>query len=446
MQKKSVRLADLNFFIHTFGCQMNESDSEHLAGLLRDSGASKVNRAEEADLILVNTCAVRKKSEEKLFSYLGRLSSLKKKKPVIIGVLGCVAQVYKDRIFDRNRGIDFVVGPGEYHEFLSIVENFSQEKRVFTRQFTEWHEFSSLPLLEEGTPSAYVTIMEGCDNFCSYCIVPFSRGRERSRPSSLILREVKLLAEKGIKEIQLLGQNVNSYKDPESGYGLDYLLDKISEIEKVAWIRFLTSHPWNFDISLINAIERNPKVCRQVHLPLQSGSNAVLQRMKRSYTRESYLELICSLKSRFPEICVSTDIIVGFPGETETDFEDTCRLLRQVKFSTIFSFRYSPRPYSAASRLKDDVPLATKQSRLTTVQSLQKEIQIELNRSFIDRKLKVLGSGKSVKGDGQFSGRSQGNLVVNFQADFNPTGKFVMVRITDAGPYSLRGVAIDIID
>ena len=435
----SCIISGVKFFVRTFGCQMNENDSEHIAGVLASAGAQRVPGPDDADVIIVNTCAVREKSEEKLYSYLGRLSSLKKERRVLIGVAGCVAQVYRDKLFKKKPFVDFVVGPDNYLKLPDIVEKAAAGPCLETGWGRAWQEFAPAETLRENPASPYVTVMEGCDNFCAYCVVPFSRGREKFRPLGRILGEVLDAAGLGAREIQLLGQNVNSYKDPGSGRGFPQLLDEVCAVAGVKWVRFITSHPANFGDDIITAMRRNPKVCRALHLPLQSGSTAILERMNRGYTRDEYLALAGRLKEGLPGVLLSTDIIVGFPGETEEDFELTCDALRRVRFAGVFSFRYSPRPLTAASRIADDVPLPVKRRRLLALQSLQKSIQTEVNASFIGRTMTVLCSGPSPKGGGRLAGRTEGNLVVNFAAPPDLVGQFVSVRITGCGPYSLHG-------
>jgi tRNA-2-methylthio-N6-dimethylallyladenosine synthase len=435
----SDSLKGLKVFVRTFGCQMNENDSEHIAGLLIRAGAGLVDRAEDADIVVVNTCAVREKPEEKLYSYLGRLSSLKRKRTFIIGVVGCVAQVQKAELLRKRPFVDFVVGPDNYLDLPAIVRSAGETPAVMTEWGRDWREIGADATVRESPWSAFVPVMEGCDNFCTYCIVPFSRGREKFRPLPGVLGEVRGAAGSGSLEIQLLGQNVNSYRDPESGLGFAGLLDRVCAIPGVEWVRFITSHPKNFGDDIIRAMIRNPKVCRSLHLPLQSGSSRVLETMNRGYDREDYLALAKRMKDSLPGIQLSTDVIVGFPGEAEEDFEETCGLLREVRFASIFSFRYSPRPLTAAARVPDDVPLEVKRRRLVALQALQKTIQLEANASFVGRDLLVLCTGPSVKGGGRFAGRSEGNLVVNFDSADDPTGRFVTVRITGSGPYSLHG-------
>jgi len=430
----------MKFFVRTFGCQMNENDSEHIGGMLVRAGATRASTAEDADVIIVNTCAVRAKSEEKLSSYLGRLSSLKKKRPVLIGVAGCVAQVRRHDLLKKRPFVDFVIGPDNYLEIPAILERAAAAGPVIeTGRSREWREFGRAETLRESPTSAFVTVMEGCDNFCAYCVVPFSRGREKFRPFESVVREAGDLAAAGYREIQLLGQNVNSYRDPATGCGFADLLDAVAAVPGLAWVRFLTSHPKNFGDDIIGAMARNPKVCRSLHLPIQSGSTDVLERMNRGYSREGYLALIERIRAHVPGILLNTDIIVGFPGETEADFEATCDALRRVRYAGIFSFRYSPRPLTAAARMADDVPLEVKRRRLLVLQGLQKTIQTEINASFVGHELEVLCAGPSPKGAGRMAGRTEGNLVVNFPAPAEAAGRFVTVRITGSGPYSLHG-------
>jgi tRNA-2-methylthio-N6-dimethylallyladenosine synthase len=434
MPEKQVR-----FFIRTFGCQMNESDSERISGMLSRTGAVKAERPEEADLIIVNTCAVREKSEEKLFSYLGRLAQIKRNRNVRIAVVGCVAQLRGWELLEKKAAVDFVLGPDNTAELLSLVIEDAAEKHVSTSWSEEWHETTPGFIQRDSPVSAYVTVMEGCDNFCAYCIVPYTRGREKYRPLRSILEEVHDLARKGYLEVQLLGQNVNSYRDPDSGKPFTELLREVAAMKGIEWIRFLSSHPKNFRPEMAEAMAGISKVCRQLHLPLQSGSNAILKRMKRGYTKEEYLDIVFRLRSLMPGISLSTDIIVGFPGETDQDFEETAEVLRQVRFTGLFSFRYSPRPLTAASRLEDSVPKEVKQRRLAEIQHLQKTIQLEDHSRLVGKTMKVLCLGRGQKTPHLLSGRNEGNEVVNFRSDEDSTGRFVDVLITGFGPFSLLG-------
>jgi len=446
MEKGARNLKNLKFHVHTFGCQMNENDSERIAGILSTAGGKISNSPEESDIIIVNTCAVREKAEEKLYSYLGRLATSKKKKKTTIGVVGCVAQLYGSELLEKKPFIDFVLGPDNYNQISEIIQSNHEEKFTYTSWSRDYNEIPHEMTARESNISAYVTIMEGCNNFCSYCIVPFTRGREKCRPLQKIIQEIQCLADKEYKEILLLGQNVNSYEDPDTKKDFSPLLKEANRAEGIEWIRFITSHPKNFTKNIATVMKDSEKVCHQLHLPVQSGSSSVLKRMNRGYTREEYLEKITFLRSLMPDIRFSTDIIAGFPGETEEEFQETLSILEEVRFSNIFSFRYSPRPFTAASREKDTVPFEEKKRRLIEVQGLQKKIQLELNKSLIGRVLKVLCSGKSKKAPRLYSGRDEGFQVVNFKSKNDVIGCFVDVRITSCGPYSLHGEAFKQLD
>ncbi|MCX6560071.1 MAG: tRNA (N6-isopentenyl adenosine(37)-C2)-methylthiotransferase MiaB [Candidatus Aminicenantes bacterium] len=427
------------FFIRTFGCQMNENDSEKIAGVLAAEGARPAGRAEDADILIINSCAVRAKSEEKMYSYLGRLAQMKARRPLLIGVAGCIAQIEGDRILSRRLGVDFVIGPDEYLKLPEILARTDAGPVVAAEQVAAWQEAPPRLLARQSPISAFVTIMEGCDNFCSYCIVPMARGREKFRPLESIRAEVEDLARRGYREIQFLGQNVNSYRDPDGRADFARLLAEMERIPGPEWIRFLTSHPRSFGPSIIEAMAASPRICRQLHLPIQSGSSSVLARMNRGYSRADYLGLVARLRERLPGLCLSTDIIVGFPGETEEEFLETLAILEEIRFTSIFSFRYSPRPGTAAARGPDDVPLEVKRRRLIEVQTLQKRLQTEFHRSLIGRTLKVLALGPGKKDATAFSGRTEGGQVVNFRAEGDVTGRFLDLEIIGAGPYSLRG-------
>jgi tRNA-2-methylthio-N6-dimethylallyladenosine synthase len=451
-------LTPLAYYIETFGCQMNENDSERIAGVLEAAGARRAESVEESGLVVVNTCAVRGKSEEKLYSYLGRLKALKRKRGLIIAVAGCVAQIHRDSLLSGRPFVDLVVGPDNYHRLPeALAAGFPPAGRPtggggphpsasLTGRSRAWNEDARRAVRPKGPGSAYVTIMEGCDNFCAYCVVPFARGREKFRPLRSILEEVEALARAGYLEIQFLGQNVNVYKDPETGTELPGLLERAAAVPGLEWIRFLTSHPRTFGPEIVRAMARTPKVCHQLHLPLQAGASSVLGRMKRGYGRDEYLGKIRLLRAAMPDIHLSTDIIVGFPGETEEEFRETLSALSEIRFANIFSFRYSPRPFTAAAKLPDDVPLDVKRRRLIEVQALQKAIQAELHRTLVGRTLRVLGTGRSRRDEAVHSGRSEGYQVVNFRAPQEAVGRFVRVRITDCGPFSLRGDALDFED
>jgi tRNA-2-methylthio-N6-dimethylallyladenosine synthase len=430
------------FYIHTFGCQMNENDSEYIAGLLAGMGFRPSDVPDDAGVMIVNTCSVRAKSEDKLYSLLGRLAALKKKNGALLGVVGCSAQLHRAGIRKRSPGVDFIAGPDNYHRLADILKASLENTRLDVGRAALWSEPVPRVYLRTDGLSGLVTVMEGCDNFCSYCVVPFARGREKFRPWGNILAEIRGLAEAGSKEVRLLGQNVNSYRDPETGRDFAALLSEVCRVSGIEWVRFITSHPKSFAPELARVMAVLSPVCRQLHLPLQSGSTSVLQRMNRGYTRREYFDLVTMLRELMPDLSLSTDIIVGFPGETEKDFEETLTALEQARFTNIFSFRYSPRPLTAALKLGDDVPLAVKKRRLIEAQELQKKIQIEINRAAVGRVQKVLCFGRSKKPPRVFSGRNEASQVVNFDAPpsrADCVGRFVSVLITGCGPYSLRG-------
>jgi tRNA-2-methylthio-N6-dimethylallyladenosine synthase len=420
---------------------MNENDSEYIAGLLAGLGLAKSPSPENADILIINTCSVREKSEEKLFSLLGRFVRLKKARGGLLGVVGCSAQLHRAHLLERAPDVDFIVGPDNYPRLAEIVDASQEDHCLALSRSAGWNEPVPRPFLRESPVSAFVTIMEGCDNFCTYCVVPFTRGREKFRPARIILAEVEGLAGAGYKEVQLLGQNVNSYRDPDSGGDFSELLKRVVGVPGVEWVRFITSHPRGFSRDMARTMASLPHVCHQLHLPIQAGSTAVLQRMNRGYTREEYLSLAAFLRELMPDLSLSTDIIVGFPSETEEEFQETLSALEAVRFTNIFSFRYSPRPLTAAAKLPDDVPLAVKKRRLIEVQDLQKSIQIEGNSRLVGMVQKVLCLGESKKPPHVFAGRNEGSQVVNFSAPagMDCIGRFVDVRITGYGPYSLRG-------
>ncbi|MFN4197216.1 MAG: tRNA (N6-isopentenyl adenosine(37)-C2)-methylthiotransferase MiaB [Caldimicrobium sp.] len=433
-------------YIKTFGCQMNENDTEKVFLLLKDEYVP-VNAPEEADLILINTCSVREKPEHKLYSEIGRYKDLKKKKPeVIIGAMGCVAQQEGEKLLEKFPFLDLVLGTQGFYEIRKALEEVKKKRKPVV--LTELKKDFNFPLLISQDSSkkrvkAYLTIMQGCDNFCSYCIVPYVRGREISRPIEDILAEAENLVKvEGVREITLLGQNVNSYgKNEPNNADFVTLLEKLSEIEGLWRIRFTTNHPKDLSDRLIKVIAENPKVCKHIHLPLQAGSNKILKKMNRKYTREEYLEKVKKLRSACPEIAITSDIIVGFPGETEEDFEKTIEMLKLVRFQEIFSFKYSDRPFTAASKFDDKVPDEIKEKRLKKVHEVQALITEEIMQDYMGKEVEVLVEGVSEKDPNKLTGRTTTNLVVNFEAPrADLIGSLVKVKIKEAGKHSLRGI------
>jgi tRNA-2-methylthio-N6-dimethylallyladenosine synthase len=426
----------------TYGCQMNEYDSERVAGLLKNERYDLTDSAEDADLILLNTCAIREKAEDKVYSELGTLKRLKARRPgLLIGVMGCMAQLRQGAIQERAPHVDLVFGSPAIARVGDLVARARTERR---------------PLLETGEGplvkitakpdtgprlKAFVTVMEGCEKHCTFCVVPTTRGRERSHAPEAIVAEVTGLAEQGCREVTLLGQTVNAYgRDLDPPTDLAALLERIDAIAGIARIRFTTSNPYNLTRRLIRAIRDVPKVVEYLHLPLQSGSDRILERMNRGYTRAQYLELIAELQETVPDIALSTDLIVGFPSETEADFARTVEVVEAVRYDNVFAFRYSRRPGTPAAEMPDQVPEPVKAERNTRILEAAGRVGTERSRRLVGRVMEVLVDGASRKDAGQASGRTRCNRVVNFDpAGRELTGEVVHVRIKEALPHSLRG-------
>jgi tRNA-2-methylthio-N6-dimethylallyladenosine synthase len=430
-----------SFHIITFGCQMNEHDSERMAGILQTQGYSVAPCPENADMIILNTCSIREKAEQKFYSELGRLKGLKTANPNMkIAVAGCIAQQEGGDLISRAPYVDMIFGPSDIGRFSTLVEkNLSSQTQVIETAGDPDYQRKQIPTARTDRLKAWVSIMYGCDNYCTYCVVPYLRGRERSRHPDDILQEVSELARAGYKEVSLLGQNVNSYgKGLEGNIGFPALLKRINDISGIERIRFVTSHPRDLSDDLIVAMRDLPKVCESLHLPVQSGSDGMLKAMNRRYTREDYLAKIMKLRQEVPDIALTTDIIVGFPGETEQDFEMTLQLLRAIRYDGIFAFKYSQRPGTAALRLSGHLPDDVKEKRLEQVLTLQKEISGQKNREHIGTKKEILIDGFSKRG-GKLTGRTRGNKAVNVAADASLIGCLATVRIVSAGANSLTG-------
>jgi tRNA-2-methylthio-N6-dimethylallyladenosine synthase len=428
-----------HYYIETMGCQMNEYDSDHLSRILEDSGYLRVSDPEKADFVLLNTCSVRAKAEQKALSRLGRLATLKKKNPrVLLAVAGCVAQQRGVDLLDRFAGLDLVLGPREIGNFRGILaevkEGGTRVAAIDTRG-TPVSFFGGFDYFKHSV-KAFITIMEGCNNFCSYCIVPYVRGRETSRPPQELLDEAKNLVLQGVTEITLLGQNVNSYVYGKTCFS--GLLKSMDELKGLQRIRFTTSHPKDLSPELIQSFARLEKLCPHIHLPFQAGSNRVLKAMKRGYSREKYMELIDALRNARPGIAVTSDVMAGFPGETEEDFELTLDLIRKIEFDNLFSFKYSDREGTPAAKMEGKIPEAQKLARLDRLQELQRKITLKKNRELIGRSLEVLVEGTSKKGQG-LTGRTATNKVVNFINDKRYISKLINVTIKRASFNSLWG-------
>ena len=433
------------FYIETFGCQMNVHDSEKVRGTLVSKGYEEVEAAEDAGFVLYNTCSIRDKAEQKVFSRLANFKKLKARGK-IFGVLGCVAQHKGEEIFEQAPHVSLVCGSASYNALSGLIDRVEAGEKRVTGLDLDTDETFETPLTRRDNPHrAYITIIEGCDKHCAYCVVPFTRGPERSRGSESVLAEARQLASNGHTEIQLLGQNVNSYRDPSSaGWDFAQMLDAVGRVPGIRRVRFTTSHPRDFAAGIVRAIEENPVLCNHVHLPVQSGSSLVLARMERLYNREEYLARIDNLKRARREIALSTDIIVGFPGETEQDFAQTLSLLEEVQYDSVFSFKYSPRANTAAAAFDDPVPEQEKSRRLMTLQEKQRRIQIRKNAQLIGREEEVLVEGWRQKWN-QWIGRTTQNRVLNFSSEAGESdgadlrGSYCRVRVTASGPNSLVG-------
>ena len=435
-------------YIRTFGCQMNEYDSDKMADVLAAAeGFEKTDTIEEADLILFNTCSVREKAQEKVFADLGRLKPLKRAKPgLMIGVGGCVASQEGEEIVRRAPFVDVVFGPQTLHRLPELLAGRRATGRAQVDiSFPEIEKFDHLPPSRVEGASAFVSIMEGCSKYCSFCVVPYTRGEEVSRPFDDVLAEVRDLAGKGVKEITLLGQNVNAYVgEMADGEPADFalLLAHVARIEALERLRYTTSHPLEFSQRLIDAYGKIPKLVSQVHLPVQSGSDRILAAMKRNYTAMEYKSIIRRLRAVRPDVSISSDFIVGFPGETEADFEQTMKLVEDLRFDGSFSFIYSARPGTPAASLADDTPHAAKLARLQRLQKRLQEFSEEYSRAMVGSRQRVLVEGSSRKSAAELAGRTDNNRVVNFPGSSRLVGQFVEVDITKALPHSLRGAVV----
>jgi tRNA-2-methylthio-N6-dimethylallyladenosine synthase len=432
-------------YIKTHGCQMNEYDSAKMADVLAAShGLQLTDREEEADVILVNTCSIREKAQEKVFSQLGRWKQLKRDNPrVVIGVGGCVASQEGQAIIDRAPIVDLVFGPQTLHRLPAMLDHVRSSGRPSVDiSFPEIEKFDNLPEPGAQGPTAFVSVMEGCSKYCSFCVVPYTRGEEVSRPFDDVIAECATLAKKGAREINLLGQNVNAYRGAmHDGTVADLalLIHYVAAIDGIDRIRFTTSHPVEFSQNLVEAFGEVPKLANYVHLPVQSGSDRVLTLMKRGHTVLEYRQKIRRLRELRPDISLSSDFIVGFPGETERDFEDTLKLIRELDFDQSFSFIFSARPGTPAASLPDDVPLEVKKERLQRLQQLVGSQAARISRSMVGGTQRILVEGTSKKDERQLAGRTENNRVVNFDGPPTLIGSFVDVVITEALSHSLRG-------
>nr|WP_127015976.1 tRNA (N6-isopentenyl adenosine(37)-C2)-methylthiotransferase MiaB [Anoxybacter fermentans] len=434
------------YHIITYGCQMNEHDSERLAGQLRELGYSSIDDYTKADIIILNTCCVRENAELKVFGKIGELKALKRKKPdLIIGIAGCMMQQENvvEELLKKYPHVDLIFGTHNIHQLGDLVRKVIEKRKRIVEVWDEGRELiPELPSERKSPFQAWVSIILGCNNFCTYCIVPYVRGRERSRPMEDIIREVKRLVADGVIEITLLGQNVNSYgKDFKNcKVGFADLLKELDKIEGLKRIRYMTSHPRDFSDKLIETIRDSKKVCEHFHLPMQSGSSRILKKMNRGYTQESYLELIRKIREAVPEASITTDFIVGFPGETEEDFAETLKVVEMVEFDAAYTFMYSPRSGTPAAKFEDQISEEVKKERLQRLMELQAEKSLKKNKKLEGQIVEVLVEGESKSNPERFQGRTRTNKLVLFdKKDEDLTGKLVNIRINRAQSWNLYG-------
>lgn len=430
--------------IVTFGCQQNENDSEILRGMLKSMGYTNTDQIEEADIIIFNTCCVRENAELKVFGNIGALKKRKQENPdLIIGICGCMMQQEHivDEIKKKYKHVDLLFGTHSLYKFPEILNNLLEQKNTQIEIMdTKGSIFEGLPIMRESSKKAWVSIMYGCNNYCSYCIVPYVRGRERSRLPQNILDEIKNLVSDGCIEVTLLGQNVNSYgKDLDRELDFADLLEMVSNIEGLQRIRFMTSHPKDISDKLIEVIKKYDNICNHVHLPFQAGSNKILKAMNRKYTKEEYLDKVKRIKNTIPGISLSSDIIVGFPGETDEDFEETLDVVREVEFDQIYMFLYSKRKGTPAHEMEDSMDIKDKKKNFNKLVEVQNKISKKINNSYIGRIEKVLVEGVSKNSDEMLAGRTESNKIVNFKGDKSLIDTIIEVRITEAHSWFLMG-------
>ncbi|GBD86822.1 (Dimethylallyl)adenosine tRNA methylthiotransferase MiaB [bacterium BMS3Abin03] len=432
MQKNKI-------YIETYGCQMNLADTEIVLGILQNKGYSVTKEAEDADVVLVNTCSIRDNAEQRIYGRLGNFKNLKNRNPhLVVGILGCMAERLRKDLVEEKSIVDLVVGPDEYRRLPELIDiAYNGDKGIGVKlSKTETYD-DLLPYREDGL-QAWISVMRGCDKFCTFCVVPFTRGRERSRSLSSIVNEVKQLSERGFKEVTLLGQNVNSYLDDKNDFA--DLLSACAKVDRMMRIRFTTSHPQDMSDKLLFTIAENSNICNYIHLPVQSGSNRILELMNRTYTIEHYLDLIEKARNIIPAVSFSTDIIAGFPTENYEDHVMTLDIMRTVRYDGAFMFKYSPREGTKAFKMKDDVPEEVKTKRLQEIIDLQQQISYEINQELIGTEETVLVEGKSRKSDNFFAGRTDSNKVVIFPVDDKINdGDYVKVKINKATQATLFG-------
>lgn len=443
-EKKSDLYAGKKYFLRTYGCQMNVHDSEEIKAILENIGYTETDELEDSDIVVLNTCAIRENAHDKVFGYLGRCKHLKAttKKDLIVCIGGCMAQeeVVVNELKTKHPYVDIIFGTHNIHELATMIKNVGKERQDIKVYSIEGNVYENIDYKRDSKITAWVNIMYGCDKFCTYCIVPYTRGKQRSRRACEIVREVEKLVSEGYQEVTLLGQNVNAYgKDLENEMTFAGLLEAVAKTN-IPRVRFVTSHPWDFTDEMITAIAKYPNIMPYIHLPLQSGSSRILKLMGRRYTKEKYLELFDKMKKKIPGVAISTDIIVGFPGETESDFTETLEVVKHCKYDGAYTFIFSPRVGTPAASMPDDTPLKEKEDRLHRLNELVNSYSLENNQKLLNKTVPVLIQGISEKGSNKVYGYTDTMKLVNVVGSKDLIGKIVNVTITDAKSFSLDGI------
>ncbi|MFC2088973.1 tRNA (N6-isopentenyl adenosine(37)-C2)-methylthiotransferase MiaB [Calditrichota bacterium] len=426
-------------YIETYGCQMNEYDTEIVKSILKNNNYDFTNDPHDASIILLNTCSVRENAHAKVHQRINVLKQLRRqKKDLLLGVLGCMAQNLRHELLDNKVGVDIIAGPDSYKKLPNIISSVKETgEKEFELTLSEFETYSDVFPTHEGQVNAWIAVMRGCDNFCTFCVVPYTRGRERSRDPQNIVEEVKLLADQGFPQVTLLGQNVNSYKFDNSDFA--DLMEKVSQVDGIKRVRFTSPHPKDFPQKLLEVMAENEKICSHIHLPLQAGNDRILEMMNRTYTQKEFLELVANMRKRIPNLVLTTDIIVGFPSETESDFQDTLTAMKEVEFDAAFMFIYSERKNTIAQRkFKDDVPEDVKTFRMVNLVDMQRKISYKKNKQHLNQTFEVLVEGRAKKPD-QLMGRNDGNKIVVFADNGKKAGDFVNVKINEVTPNTLIG-------
>lgn len=443
-EKKSNLYAGKKYFLRTYGCQMNVHDSEEIKAILENLGYTETDELEDSDIVVLNTCAIRENAHDKVFGYLGRCKHLKAttKKDLIVCIGGCMAQeeVVVNELKTKHPYVDIIFGTHNIHELATMIKNVGKERQDIKVYSIEGNVYENIDYKRDSKITAWVNIMYGCDKFCTYCIVPYTRGKQRSRRACEIVREVEKLVSEGYQEVTLLGQNVNAYgKDLENEMTFAGLLEAVAKTN-IPRVRFVTSHPWDFTDEMITTIAKYPNIMPYIHLPLQSGSSRILKLMGRRYTKEEYLELFDKMKKKIPGVAISTDIIVGFPGETESDFKETLEVVKHCKYDGAYTFIFSPRVGTPAASMPDDTPLKEKEDRLHRLNELVNSYSLENNQKLLNKTVPVLIQGISEKGSNKVYGYTDTMKLVNVVGSKDLIGKIVNVTITDAKSFSLDGI------